>query len=72
MEKGKFWAVLNMDDQHLTFCRSQGEADSIASERARRNPLRQFVVVESLHAFVVETPVVKVDASEIFFGKSDF
>jgi len=74
MAKGKFWAVMDMKSHSLTFCESEMEAESVARSLARRQPLQQFAVLESLYAFAVEqnVPVTKLEASEIVFGDIEF
>lgn len=72
MEKGKFWLVLDPRTQSFTYWKSEGDANYEANKLAHNNPHYHFVVLESLHAYVVDSPVKKVEADEILYGEIEF
>lgn len=72
MKKGKFWAVMRGSDQKFWFYDSQWEAEANAQELARMNLHQQFIVLESHHGYLVDSPVKKIEPSGVMVGGVEF
>lgn len=72
MKKGKFWAVMRGDNQNLWLCESRLEAEAKAQELARMSLHQQFIVLESHHGYLVDSPAKKIESSDVMVGEAKF
>jgi len=59
-------------DQKFWFCDSQYEAEYRAQELARTHPHHQFIVLESHQGYLDDTPVKRIEPSDVMVGEAEF